>query len=224
MSSVDLSSTLVTTIDLLRHGHCDDGEIFRGKTDSALSAAGWQQMQRAIDNHHSSDFPWQAIISSPLQRCHKFAQHLQPSTNATLASKADFSEIDFGDWDGNLIAEIHSKKAEQLQRFWQTPGSVTPPNGETLKDFHHRVTDQWQKLISDHQGERVLLITHSGVIRTILALSLNAPLASMQRFSVPYGCMSQIKIFHHNHHPDWVQLMHHSPLSLFATASGAEEI
>ncbi len=59
-------STVTTTIDLLRHGACEGGEIFRGSSDVALSEQGWQQMRAAIADETA---PWQAVVSSSLQRC-----------------------------------------------------------------------------------------------------------------------------------------------------------
>ncbi len=58
-------------VDLLRHGACAGGEIYRGRSDVALSELGLKQMQAAVLGLH-----WQSIISSPLQRCDKFAQGL----------------------------------------------------------------------------------------------------------------------------------------------------
>ena len=48
-----------TTIDLLRHGQCEGGEIFRGSTDVALSEAGWQQMRHATQEEDN----WDRVIT-----------------------------------------------------------------------------------------------------------------------------------------------------------------
>ncbi|KIZ32850.1 alpha-ribazole phosphatase, partial [Stutzerimonas stutzeri] len=52
-------------IDLLRHGETERGGGFRGSLDDALTDRGWQQMREAVDGAG----PWDALISSPLQRC-----------------------------------------------------------------------------------------------------------------------------------------------------------
>ena len=59
-------------IDLLRHGETERGGGFRGSLDDALTARGWQQMHAAL---HGAG-PWDALISSPLQRCAAFASQL----------------------------------------------------------------------------------------------------------------------------------------------------
>ena len=54
-----------TTVDLLRHGACADGEIYRGITDSALTEAGKRQMTLAVGDFRA----WTSVVSSPLSRC-----------------------------------------------------------------------------------------------------------------------------------------------------------
>ena len=44
-----MRDSLVTTVDLLRHGESEGGEIFRGSIDVPLTEMGWQQMQSAVD-------------------------------------------------------------------------------------------------------------------------------------------------------------------------------
>lgn len=198
----------VTTIDILRHGHCDDGEIFRGRTDSELSVSGWQQMQNTIEGN--SIRSWQVIISSPMQRCSQYAQQLAKNLNINCICIADFQEIDFGDWEGQSPRQLTSDSG-LLQSYWKAPHLITPPNGESLSDFHKRVGAAWQQLLLEQKGKKLLLVTHGGVIRSILAHCLNATLSSLQRFSVPHACISQIKIFHSDNEPDWLQLIHHTP-------------
>ena len=59
-----------TLIDILRHGQCQGGEIYRGSTDVSLTDLGWQQMRNAVASHSG----WDAVVSSPLTRCKLFAQ------------------------------------------------------------------------------------------------------------------------------------------------------
>lgn len=80
-----------TYIDLLRHGECEGGNIFRGSTNVALTEHGEKRMQNAcrylLDNSFASDNrvsqtlhatekpTWDTVITSPLQRCHNFCTH-----------------------------------------------------------------------------------------------------------------------------------------------------
>ena len=44
-----------TLIDILRHGQCEGGEIYRGSTDVPLTDLGWQQMRNAVASHNGWD-------------------------------------------------------------------------------------------------------------------------------------------------------------------------
>jgi alpha-ribazole phosphatase len=57
-------------IGLLRHGEVEGGNCFRGSTDDPLTALGLDQMQHAI----TEDQTWDRVITSPLQRCSRFAE------------------------------------------------------------------------------------------------------------------------------------------------------
>lgn len=207
MSSSPIS---VTTLDLLRHGECADGDIFRGRTDSLLSSTGHQQMQQAIEEGAAN---WDGIISSPLQRCLQFSQQLASQKNLPLATNAGFQEISFGDWEGLLTEDIEAVAAEPLAAYWLDRENNTPPNGEPLADFHQRTYAALQQLLDQQQGSHQLLITHGGVVRSLIAHTLKIPLHAMQHIDVPYACRTRIKVFRSPDHPDWMQLMHHHPLT-----------
>jgi len=203
----------ITTIDLLRHGECQDGRIFRGRTDSALSRLGEQQMIIALDKlrayHDGQSQPWQTIISSPLQRCASIAARLSTKQHPPTLEPA-FQEIDFGDWDGQLTDEVFAEQPQQLEAFWQDSSRNTPPNGESLQDFDKRVTRAWKQLLQDQQGKSVLLICHGGVVRMLLAKLLSMALPALPNIYVPYGCISRIQIHHQPGSPDWPQLVFHN--------------
>ena len=213
-----MTTACVTTIDLLRHGECEGGLIFRGHTDSPLSDLGWQQMQQAIAAYPQQATHWQQIISSPLQRCSAFAQQLSQSHNAALLLKPGLQEISFGDWDGCLTEQVQQQQPTAVSNFWQNPAEHTPPNGEPLTDFQQRVVHSWQQLVEQYRGQHSLVVSHGGVIRIILAHILQMPLRPLSYLSVPHACLTQIKIFHQAGSPDWPQLIFHQPLAQQAIA------
>lgn len=202
-------SVQVTTLDILRHGECSDGDVFRGRTDSSLSERGLEQMHQAIqiDKH-----PWDAIISSPLQRCLRFSQSLSKEQQKPLIAESNFQEMSFGDWDGLSTKQVEANDGKKLAAYWLDRENNTPPNGEQLKAFHQRILAALTSLLDTRRGQHLLLVTHGGVVRSLMAHCLQMPLKSMAHIDVPHGCRVQIKIYHSPNHPDWLQLMHHRPL------------
>lgn len=191
-----------TTIDLLRHGEPLGGDIFRGATDVPLTELGWQQMEKALQPHEG----WQQVVSSPLSRCLAFAEYIAEQETIQLHRDAAFREVSFGDWDGQLIADVHQHSSELITQYWRDPFTVTPPNAEPTSEFYQRVTQGLERVIKQYRGQHVLLVTHGGVIRMLLSYIAQAQQLSMLRYDVPYASFSRIAIFHDDQ-GDWPQLV-----------------
>ncbi|KGK84597.1 alpha-ribazole phosphatase [Stutzerimonas degradans] len=170
-------------IDLLRHGETERGGGFRGSLDDALTARGWQQMHAAL---HGAG-PWDALISSPLQRCAAFAGQLAAQRALPLRLEPDLRELHFGDWEGRSAAELMQTDAEALGRFWADPFRFTPPAGEPLVDFRRRVFAAVARLQREYAGQRLLLIGHAGVMRLLLARARGLPCERLLEVSVAHG-------------------------------------
>ena len=186
------TTDVVTTVDLLRHGECQGGEIFRGRTDSPLTDAGWQQMYRALNGSRH----WQAVVSSPMQRCLAFAEQWAQRHAVKVSVESGFREIDFGEWDGQLTADVWQQQPELAGQYFAQPCRVTPPGGEPLSAAYERIASAWQQLLNTHCGQRILLVTHGGTIRLLLAQLMSMPLDAVVRIEVPCGSRSQIRVYH----------------------------
>lgn len=199
-----------SSIYLMRHGSCEDGRIFRGHWDSPLNPAGHQQMLLACPPLENFD----AIISSPLSRCVSVAKELC-NLNEDLHLEVDegLKEIHFGDWEGRLVEKLMQEQQAQLENFWLDPVTHSPPNGETMENFNLRVCQSWKRILHKYKNQQVLIISHGGVIRCILANVLGMSLRPLSRLSVPHACISQIDVFHEAGKPDWPQLMRHGDTS-----------
>lgn len=190
-ASSDVGATdLETRIDLLRHGQCQGGEIFRGSTDVALTEAGWGQMRAQLDLY--SPGPWQRIISSPLQRCHEFARETAQRLTLPLTVESDLREMHFGDWEGQEHAHIW--ETDPLLRLWgEDPEKYTPPGGEPLAVFAERVIAALTRLAQTHAGEHLLVVTHGGVIRLLLTWAQALDRRELRRMHVPYAHFAALR-------------------------------
>ncbi|MEE8057406.1 MAG: histidine phosphatase family protein [Pseudomonadales bacterium] len=206
-----MSSNPVTTIDLLRHGQTQADDILRGRIDVPLSENGYQQMQDRVAPYINPEFPWQQIITSPLQRCAQFANNLAEQHRSPINVHEGFLEIDFGDWDGRSFDELKAEDAELFSKIWIEPHKYRPPNGETFQAFSSRINTAWQGILQQHCGKHILLICHGGVIRALLSNIMQTPLTSLSRIDVPYACLSRIRVHHHLGQSDWPQLIFHNP-------------
>ncbi len=179
-----------TQIDLLRHGETLAGSVYLGRTDASLSEYGYRQMADALLNAPRYD----AVLSSPLVRCAAFAEEYVQRHDLPLQYDARFQEMDFGEWDGRSAAEIAFADPDALENFWRDPVTFPPPQAEPLLSFQTRVLAAWRELPARYPGQRVLLVTHGGVMRIILCHLQRRPLSDLLNLSVPHAALHQIAI------------------------------
>lgn len=181
---------LPTRIDLLRHGETTAGARYIGSTDVPLTTIGrWQMAQALVDAG-----PWDCIVSSPLRRCADFARDYAADTGVALVLDAAWQEIHFGAWENCSADELLQNDPQGLHSFWADPLLHTPPRAEALRDFQHRILSAWQACSARHAGQRVLLVTHGGVMRVLRCHLEQRPLSELLNFSVPLGALHRVDI------------------------------
>lgn len=170
-------------LDLLRHGETERGGGLRGSLDDALTPLGWQQMREAVARPSG----WDRVVSSPLRRCARFAEELSLQLSLPMQLEPDLQELHFGDWEGIATAQLMETDAEGLGLFWENPYTFTPPNGEQVSAFSERVRGAVRRLYQAHDGERILLISHGGVMRLLLAQARGLPREQLLQVVVGHG-------------------------------------
>ena len=196
-----------TCIDFLRHGECEGGEIFRGSgSDVALTDKGWQQMRDSVQDMAG----WDSIVTSPLQRCRRFAIQQSERLAIPLEENANWREIHFGDWEGRLMADIWKESPDLVASYFKDPNQSTPHNGEPFSEVAERLKAAWETLLTEYRNQHVLVVQHGGTIRILLALILGMPATAMNQFEVPFACLSRVKVFHHSDYADFPMLVSHN--------------
>jgi len=185
------------TIDFIRHGEPEGGDIVRGRVNPELTALGWKQMRNAtaLDDRHfpSAGTPnWTHIISSPLLRCREFAQRTAEAVTLDASVEDCWQEIDYGDWDGMPASEWRNVAAEQFKAFRHDLTALVPPNGEPYVDFRDRITNAWESLRQYEDESHLLVVTHGGVLRVVLPTVLGMPLNRSFPLHIPFACLSRV--------------------------------
>lgn len=172
---------------LLRHPEPDVKKgLCYGQTDVPI-VANWQQDAEAIQTWLACYFPDKAwrFYHSPLQRTRLLAQALEPRSTAVDALK----EVDFGCWENRLWSDI--PKAE-IDDWLEDLVDASPYHGESLAQLLGRVMT-WFETIKQADQDTVL-VTHSGVIRVLLAALCDMPLAQCFRFNPSYSSITELDI------------------------------
>lgn len=131
-----------------------------------------------------------AVHSSPLQRCKKLANLLFSDHSITL--HADLKEINCGEWELQAWDTIPKREIDPWMSDFV---NIRIPGGENYVDVFERTTKRFDHIRKE--ADKAVIITHGGVIRSILSYITGTSLPdSFTAFSFYYGCV--IRIFHSN--------------------------
>jgi broad specificity phosphatase PhoE len=148
---------------------------WQGGRDPELAPAGWQQAQataaffvaRAIWDAES----FTALYSSPLQRAWQTATCLGAALDRPPQPVEGLREMSCGVVEG-LTRTEQQAQYPQLLRAWQDHRNLEFgwPGGETRRDFAARCVRTLTTLCARHAPtDRLIVVTHSGVIQAYLA-------------------------------------------------------
>lgn len=152
----------------IRHAQTDLAGTFCGHSDPPLNAIGQQQTRDLIARLATEHFD--AIVCSDLLRAMETAEPLAQAFKVPLTPKQGLREIYFGDWEGLTWAEIEQSDADNARRWTESFPVLPAPAGETFADFESRVMTEIALLLSLAEHQRIAVVTHAGVMRTVLRL------------------------------------------------------
>jgi broad specificity phosphatase PhoE len=176
----------ITRLDLLRHGTLRTEGLFCAPSDEALSDEGMQALVNVTRKGN-----WDVIISSPYRRCKVFAEQLAQQKQCDLSLEDNFREMNFGEWTGLPTQALWDREPEKLRSLWESPDSFVAPEGESMPVFLSRVQHGLNSILNRYKGHSILLITHAGVMRAILATALDIPNRSALKFTIDYARLSR---------------------------------
>lgn len=165
---------------LIRHTtpNIDKG-ICYGQADIPLSEDFKEESDFLISKLKGIDI--QQVISSPLQRCTQLAAKI----NSDFTTDDNLKELDFGNWE---LIDWNKIPQEEIDPWMNDFVHVPVPNGESYMDLHLRVLSVFNHVKKD----KTALVTHAGVLRSILAHITQTDLTDSFDFKVPYGTIVQV--------------------------------
>lgn len=146
----------MSRIFLVRHG-----------PTHAKSMVGWSDLPADLSDTAAlarldAYLPKEAlVVSSDLQRAAHTADAIQGGRQR-LPNDPDLREMHFGDWELKAATEVEDQ--ERLYAFWDSPGDVTPPKGESWNQVVARTSAAVDRLISEHPKQDIVIVCHFGVI------------------------------------------------------------
>lgn len=149
----------MTELYLVRHGETDWNAARRiqGRTDIPLNDAGRRQARQAAELLARRS--WHGVYTSPLDRAHETASIIAERLGLGAVVDVDaLVERDYGEAEGMGFDEI-----EALY-----PEGIRAPGQETREAVAARVVPALLELAERHPGERLVIVSHGGAIRSVL--------------------------------------------------------
>lgn len=156
---------MTTTFWWVRHAPTHQ-RTFVGWRDVPADMSDLQTL-RWLDTYLPSDA---LLISSDLIRSVATADAIQ-SGRQRLAHDPDLREFDFGEWDGLTWQEAAAAHPEVSRTYWEEPGSVAAPGGESWYQAEARVAKAVARLEDAHTGADIIVVAHFGAILSQLRLA-----------------------------------------------------
>jgi probable phosphoglycerate mutase len=186
------------TLLLIRHGENDyvvQGRLPGRLPGVQLNAHGRQQA--AALAQALKDAPFQAIYTSPLERCQETAAPLAAALGLPALPRPGLLEIDCGEWQNCTLKELRRRKL--WQAIQNNPARVRFPGGETFAEAQMRIVQELEALGQQHRPQDLIAcFSHSDPIKLALSFYLGQPLDLFQRIVIATASISVLRLSEHS--------------------------
>ncbi len=108
------------------------------------------------------------ILASDLGRTLKTAALINESLKIPVSENEGLREMDWGNWTGKSYRYV-KKGTPDIMNYNDTQGwDFHPPGGENRRSVYARASDVLKKSSEIWPGEKILVVTHEGVIHCII--------------------------------------------------------
>lgn len=160
----------MTTLLFVRHGETEWNRIGRwqGHADIPLADEGRQQAAMLAERLIADSQPIDLIYASDLGRALETAQIVAVALGQPVHPLVELREMHLGRWSGLTSAEIRARYAADWDAFERGVDFRRGEHGETQADFRARVATVMERLVEEHPGQHLLVVTHGGTIRAAI--------------------------------------------------------
>jgi probable phosphoglycerate mutase len=189
----------MTTVLLARHGQTDwnrEGRV-QGWAPTRLTDRGAEQA-RELGAWLTNQYDVDRVVASDLQRTRETAAGIREAGGGLPEPSFDraWRERGFGVYQGFLVEALFERHPDHDPNASVSALDVAPEDAESIDEFCARVETAWKRL-RDRTGsdETVLLVTHGGVIKTLLAAVTDRSRATAMTSHSPPNCsVTQIRL------------------------------
>jgi len=196
----------LTTLILVRHGRTILTESKRisgsGGADPELSEAGLADAAAVAKElaRIGTSGPWAhlkpptAIVTSPIARTRGTAEEIGKALRLDPIVHDGIREISFGSWDGKTNDEARALDP-QLFESWRGSWEVSPPGGESLREFDDRIRSARNQILERFAGQTVVVVSHVMPIRGFIRGAFDADITGYWRPQISPCSISILRLW-----------------------------
>jgi probable phosphoglycerate mutase len=139
--------------------------LWQGQADPSLSEEGREQARELGERLGGGSLS--VLVASDLRRARETAEIAACRLGIPTRLEPGLRELDVGDWSGLAREEIARRWPEDFARFQGGDLDVRAGGGETRRELRARVVAALRSLQQQYRGDRIAVVTHLGVIRTL---------------------------------------------------------
>lgn len=169
---------MTTRFILLRHGetHWNLEARIQGQHDSTLTAAGLAQAESLGERMAGERFD--LLVASDLGRAVRTAQAISRRTGHPILEDARLRERHFGVCQGLTYGEVDHQYPDVFSSVREVDPDFAVPEGESRRQFHDRVRDAFESLAREHDGRRLAVVSHGGVLAMLYRVIHGIPIGT----------------------------------------------
>lgn len=166
----------MTELLLIRHAQTDHNlqRRYQGHTDTPLNPLGQEQTRRLAARLAGETV--EAVYSSDLARAHQTADILAARLTLPIYPLRGLREIDVGEAAGMTRKSLRERYPDLFGPHWT---EARFPRGESHSELSQRVTGTVRDIAAAHPRQKVVVVTHGGAIRALLAALAEIPLSAL---------------------------------------------
>jgi broad specificity phosphatase PhoE len=183
---------MFTTVYLIRNADTDFSRDKRvaGRRDIGLSVSGRAQAEKTRAYLAGADVT--EVLASPLPRAVETAEIIAAPFGMGVVRDPRLIDFDVGKLEARTYDELAA--TDDYRRFMHNPVEESMPGGEKLVDVRDRAISAVTQALTDNElGATIVIVSHAGPLRVLLAHYLGMDLGQFHRLRVSPGSISMLR-------------------------------
>ncbi|WP_419951009.1 histidine phosphatase family protein [Leptotrichia alba] len=134
------------------------------------------------------------VFSSDLRRCRESLELLEIDKNIKQNFSKELRELNFGNIEGKTYKEIEKNFPHYIEEMKNNWRYFKSEGGESLNDLQQRVSKKLNKIKTQNQNKKILIVAHAGVIQSLISYYLFNNLDGYWQFKLDNGSITKMTI------------------------------